>query len=274
MRFSFPWTFTYRAVSRRFKAILKEYTPLVESVGLDEAFMDVTQSPHGFPEQIAREIKRRIKREIGLTAFVGVGPNKLLAKIASDLNKPDGLTVIRDNDAAKILAELPTSKLWGVGKKTEKRLRKLGIETIGQLASALLDDLISAFGEKWGMALHEHARGMDESPVIPFHEPKSMGRELTYQRDTANLDVIKKTLFRLVEETVGEMNRRGYRARTIALKLRTSDFTTTTRADTLQEPTGSLKTIWQKALKMLSGYSMEKKLRLVGIRVSNLEKVR
>lgn len=144
---------------------------MVESVGLDEAFMDVTQSPHGFPEQIAREIKRRIKREIGLTAFVGVGPNKLLAKIASDLNKPDGLTVIRDNDAAKILAELPTSKLWGVGKKTEKRLRKLGIETIGQLASALLDDLISAFGEKWGMDSMSMPGEWTKAPSSPFMSP-------------------------------------------------------------------------------------------------------
>lgn len=265
-----PVDFTlYERESERFMAILRGYTPLVESFGLDEAFMDVSDCPTP-PLDIAREIKRRIREELGLTASVGIAPNKLLAKMASDMNKPNGFTVIKERDIEKTLYGLPVRKLWGVGEKTERRLNELGIKTIGELARVPVQHLTRNFGDAFGRMLYEHSHGIDESPVVPFYEPNSMSREVTYQEDTRDLCLIKETLFELTKDVVGRLKDEGYKARTVTLKIRYSDFHTITRAKTLVEPTDSFNDIWTIALEILNKVNMDKKVRLVGVKAGNL----
>lgn len=260
----------YRRVSERIFAILKGYSPLVEPVSLDEAFLDITDTETP-PEDVARDIKKRIREETGLTASVGIGPNKLIAKIASDMNKPDGLTVIREADVRRALFPLPPSKLWGVGKKTEERLKAMGIQTIGDLSETPVEALMEVFGKVTGQTLHEHALGIDETPVVTTYERRSMSREITYQRDTGDMRVIRETLFMLSKDLAGALKEEGYRGRTVTLKIRYQDFTTVTHAKTLPEHIDSGDTLSEIAVSLLSSFQWNKKVRLVGIRVSNLK---
>jgi DNA polymerase-4 len=261
----------YMGVSERFMEILRGYTPLVESFGLDEAFLEVTEIQRETAE-IALEIKRRIREELGLTCSVGVAHNKLLAKLASDMKKPDGLTVIKTGEVEKVLSDLPVRRLWGVGEKTEKRLTDMGIETIGDLARAPVRYLIANFGEIIGRTLHDHARGMDDSPVVPFYEPQSMGREVTYQVDTGDAFLIRETLKELVDDVVMRMRDGGYKGKTVTVKVRYSDFRTHTKAKTLEDLTDSMEDILMAAMELLERFEMKKKVRLVGVNVSKLEK--
>jgi len=261
----------YSEVSQGLMKILRNYTSLVESVGLDEAFLDVTGSERS-PLEIAWEIKRRIKEELSLTASVGVAPNKLLAKIASGLNKPDGLTSIGEKMVQRVLSPLPVSILWGVGRKTETRLKDMGVSTIGDLVKVSLKTLQATFGKVYGRMLYNHTRGIDETQVIAFHEPKSMGRETTFQVDTTDLNLIRDTLFRFVKFLVKELRHAGYQGRTITVKIRYSDFSTHTRSHTLPEPVDSQETIYNKVLALLPKFDLSRKVRLVGVRVSNLVK--
>jgi len=263
----------YERESERFMAILRGYTPLVESFGLDEAFIDVSDCPTP-PLDIAREIKRRIREELGLTASIGIAPNKLLAKMGSSMNKPNGFTVIKERDIEKTLSNLPVRRLWGVGEKTERRLNELGIKTIGELARVPIQHLTRNFGDAFGRMLHEHSHGIDESPVVPFYEPNSMSREVTYQEDTRDLYLIKETLFELTRDVVERLKDEGYKARTVTLKIRYSDFHTITRAKTLVEPTDSFNCIWAIAIEILNRVNMEKKVRLVGVKAGNLTRKR
>ncbi|MBI5286094.1 MAG: DNA polymerase IV [Deltaproteobacteria bacterium] len=259
----------YERESDRFMAILREYTPLIESFGLDEAFMDVTDCP--IPAlDIAREIKRRIREGLGLTTSVGIAPNKLLAKMASDINKPNGFTVVMEKDVERFLSNLSVRKLWGVGEKTEKRLHELGIKTIRGLAKVPLQHLIRNFGVAFGRMLYEHSHGIDESPVVPFYEPNSMSREITYQEDTRDLYLIKETFFELTKDVVDKLKDEGYKAKTVTLKIRYSDFQTITRAKTIAQPTDSFNDIWTAVVEILNKVDMAKKVRLVGVKVSNL----
>lgn len=261
----------YENESEKFMAILREYTSLVESFGLDEAFMDVTECDKSVLD-IAREIKRRIKDELGLTASVGIAPNKLLAKMASDMNKPNGFTVIRERDIEKVLASLPVRKLWGVGEKTEKRLHELGIRTIGELAKVPTQHLVRNFGEVFGRMLYEHSRGIDESPVIPFYEPSSFSREVTFQEDTRDLYLIKETLFELAKDIADRLKYDKYKAKTVTLKIRYRDFHTITRAKTMKKPTDSSNDIWTTTLDILNKVDFLKEVRLVGVKISGLLK--
>ena len=261
----------YVEVSLEMKTILKKFTPLVESLGLDEASLDVSEFGAD-PETIAKKIKKEIREKLGLTASVGIAPNKMLAKLASDLNKPDGLTVIREGDVKKVLAPLPVRKLFGVGPKTEARLKEMDITTIGQLAITSSHKLIQVFGETYGNLLYNFSRGLDDSPVTPFHEPKSFGRETTFEKDTDSLGQVKAVLLRFARFLFQELNNYQYRAKTVTLKIRFSDFSTHTKAYTLQEPASSIKIIFDAAVKLLEQFSIDKKVRLVGLRLSNLEK--
>ncbi|MEW6188963.1 MAG: DNA polymerase IV, partial [Actinomycetota bacterium] len=249
----------YSEVSQRLMKILRDYTSLVESLGLDEAFLDVTESERN-PVDIAREIKRRITEELGLTASVGVAPNKLLAKIASGLNKPDGLTSIGGKRVQRVLSPLPVFTLWGVGRKTEIRLKDMGISTIGDLAKVPLKTLQETFGKVYGRMLYNHARGMDETPVIAFHEPKSMGRETTFQVDTTDLNLIRDTLSRFVKFLVKDLRHADYRGRTITVKIRYSDFSTHTRSHTLPEPVDSQEIIYNEVRALLSKFDLTRKV--------------
>ncbi|MBI3399556.1 MAG: DNA polymerase IV [Deltaproteobacteria bacterium] len=262
----------YENESEKFMSIIREYTPLIESFGLDEAFMDVTECGKSSLD-IAREIKKRIKEELGLTASVGIAPNKLLAKMASDMNKPNGFTVIREKDIEKMLSPLSVRKLWGVGEKTESRLHEMGIKTIGDLAKLPVQHLESNFGKSFGRMLYEYSHGMDDSPVVPFYEPSSFSREVTFQQDTRDLYLIKETLFELAKDVVGGMKHDKYKAKTVTLKIRYKDFHTITRAKSVEESTGSFNDIWATALEIFNKIDFPKEVRLVGVKVSGLRKI-
>jgi DNA polymerase-4 len=263
----------YSRVSGRIKEILREFTPIIEDVGIDEAFLDISSIDKP-SEEIAKEIKRRIKDETDLTCSIGIAPNKLLAKMASDMQKPDGFTIITEEDVESHIWPLPARKLWGVGPKTETYLKEMGIKTIGELASLSLDRLIEEFGQSYGNYLYEASRGMDESPLITHWEPKSISRETTFQRDVDNWQVIAKTLVELTKEVVISMKEEGYQGRTITVKVRFSDFKTYTRAKTLAESTVSLDEIRRAVFDCLKRFELKKKVRLIGMRIGNLEKIR
>jgi len=261
----------YQHVSRQVMDILADYTPLVEQISVDEAFLDVTGSLRlfGTALQIGRELKSRIRSELGLSASVGIAPNKFLAKLASDHDKPDGLVVIQAGHERQFLNPLPISRLWGVGKATERRLQQLGIRTIGQLAAYPRGVLERQFGVM-GPHLHELAQGRDDRPVVPEHEAKSLSSEHTYQTDTRSIDVMQRTLMGLAEDVGARLRTAGLKGRTIQLKLRFADFTTITRRRTLAHCTDVNDTIYGTAVELLQQAVPEGlKVRLLGVGMSN-----
>ena len=262
----------YSRVSEKIKGMLSEFTPIIEDVGIDEAFLDLSSIDKS-SEEIAEEIKKRIKDETGLTCSIGIAPNKLLAKIASDMEKPDGLTVITEDDIQKRIWPLPVRKLWGVGPKTEAYLKGMGIKTIGDLASLPLDRLTGEFGQSYGNYLYEASRGIDESPLVTHWEPKSVSRETTFQEDVKDWQVIAKTLVELTKDVVKSMKEEGYKGRTVTVKVRFSNFETHTRAKTFTEITDSLDQIRKGAFDCLNRFELKKRVRLIGVRMGNLEKV-
>ena len=261
----------YSRVSRELMEVLKEFGEAIESVGLDEAFIDISDSPMGTPEDIGKKLKALIRERLGLTASVGIGPNKLVAKIASDLEKPDGLTIIPEGQVRERLAPLPARRIWGVGEVTEARLKKLGITTLGQLADA--DDALLAgeFGERWGPELKERAKGIDDSPLTTEWEPKSLSRETTFEQDTRSQLVVKKELEWMSEDLQERLKKWDYKAKTVTVKLRYKGFTTLTRAKTLDAPTDDKDAILKAALGLLHKFPWDQPVRLVGLRVSGFE---
>ena len=265
----------YEEVSEKFMAILRDYSPLVESFGLDEAFVEVLADPGEDPYKhalaLSSEMKARVKRELGLTASVGVAPNKLLAKMCSEVKKPDGYFVLEEREVEKFLRDMPVIKLWGVGTKTEKRLKDLlGLKTVGELARAPVTHLQRYFGPIIGKSLHEHARGIDDSPVVPFYEPESIGREVTFEEDAADFHMMRETLYALTEDVTARLKAAGDKAKTVTIKVRFNNFKTLTRSESMEEPTHSLNDIWAVALKLLEGVDMVRPVRLVGVKLSGL----
>jgi DNA polymerase-4 len=261
----------YSRVSAIIKGILKEFSPVLQDVGIDEAFIDISgiEKP---AEEIARNIKRRILEETGLTCSIGIAPNKLLAKMASDMQKPDGITVITENDIEGRLRPLPVRKLIGVGPKTEGRMKSMGIKTIGELAALSLESLIENFGDSYGSYLYEAARGIDESPLVTHWEPKSSSRETTFQKDVSDWQDIARTVADLSKEVASDIKRAGYKGKTVTVKIRFSDFETHTRARTLDAATDSAETIRKGAFECLKRFEFKKKVRLIGVRITGLKK--
>jgi DNA polymerase IV len=259
----------YLDASRQFKSILLKVTSIVEDVGIDEMFLDISVSADA-NEFIASRIKSDIREKTGLTCSVGIAWNKLLAKIASDMQKPDGLTILNDSDIETRLWLLPIRKLYGIGPKTEIHLKNLNIGTIGQLAALPLDKLIANFGKSYGHYLYEACRGIDDSPLITHWEPKSISREVTFQEDVKNWQIIAKTLADLVKEVLNGMKHYGYKARTITLKIRFSDFQTLTRATTIPDYTDSEDEIRKAAFACLKRINLNKRVRLIGVSTGNL----
>lgn len=260
----------YQQVSRQVMAILRHYTPLLEQISVDEAFLDVTGSRRLFGEagQIGREIKARIRAELDLTASVGIASNKFVAKVASDLRKPDGLVLVRAGQEAAFLAPLPISRLWGVGKATERRLHDLGLRTIGQLARFPEDYLERQFGNL-GPHLHRLALGQDDRPVETEHEAKSVSAETTFAQDIADRALMEATLLRLAEDVGRRVRRGGLRGRTIQLKLRFESFETITRRQTLPRPTDADATLYRVVLRLLGEAPLTgRKVRLLGVGLS------
>lgn len=261
----------YARVSGKIKDILQKFCPLMQDVGIDEAFLDISQIDKP-PEEIAKEIKTAIKQVTGLTCSIGIAPNKLLAKIASDMQKPDGLTIINNDDIENRIWPLPVRKLWGVGPKTETYLKEMGIETVGALALLSLEKLLEKFGNSYGKYLYEASRGIDDSPLITHWEPKSTSREVTFQWDIGNWQVIAKTIAELTREVAKDLKQSGYKGRTVTVKIRFSDFETHTRAKTLEQSTNSVDEIRTAAFDCLRRFELKKKVRLVGVRMGGLEK--
>ncbi len=267
---SFP---KYRDASQKFMAILADFSPSVEPVSLDEAYLDATgfESIYGSIWQMAVAIKQRIKDELGLCASVGIASCKVVAKIAAELSKPDGLREIARGEERSFLAPLPIAKLPGVGKKTEQILSGLGIDTIGKLSIMPLSALKSRFGAS-GELLHRYANGIDNRQVEPPGAAKSISRETTFGKDTKDRSLLNAT-FRYLSERVGaELRRRGKQTRCVTLKLRYADFTTITRSRTLKQASNIDQTIFDTGLELLNKALAQEKqpVRLIGIGVSNL----
>ncbi|MCL5421195.1 MAG: DNA polymerase IV [Nitrospirae bacterium] len=261
----------YSRVSEKIKSLLGEFSPVMEDVGIDEAFLDITDV-HKPSEEISKEIKKRIWEETGLTCSIGIAPNKLLAKIASDMQKPNGLTIITEADVEARIWPLPVRKLWGVGPKTEAYLKSIGIMTIAQLAATPIDELHRRFGKSYGHYLYEASRGIDESPLVTHWEPKSTSREVTFQSDINNWQELARNVAELTREVVDDIRGRKYRCRTVTVKMRFNDFKTLTRAKTLPGYSDSPEEIRKAAFDCLNRFEIKKKVRLLGVRLSGFER--
>ena len=261
----------YSRVSAEIMELLGEFSPRVEPLSLDEAFLDVTGTDRllGPPLDVAWRIKTRIRDATRLTASVGLAPNKFLAKMASDLKKPDGFVFVEPGREAEFLAPLPIRRMWGVGKVAETDLKRMGIETIGQLARTPRELLAKRFGAV-GEELWALAHGVDERPVTPWRSPKSIGAEETFARDHLDMDLLDQTLLGQAERVGRECREAGVRCRTVTLKLRFSDFRTLSRSQTLQVPTDQARQIFQEARWLLRQVWTGQAVRLIGVSVSNL----
>jgi DNA polymerase-4 len=261
----------YAGVSREVMAILADFTPLLEPLSIDEAFLDVTGTErlHGDGAAVARTIKSRITTALRLTASVGVAANKFVAKVASDLRKPDGLVVVAPGTEADFLAPLPVSRLWGVGRVTGAGLEAMGVSTIGQLAAVPAAYLAARFGES-GRALHDLSLGRDDRAVEPFAPPKSMGAEETFGRDHRDVERLAATLREQAERVARELREGGYAGRCVTLKLRFADFSTLTRRHT-DDPTQDGLLIYRRARALLERIPLRQPVRLIGLSVSGLE---
>ena len=263
----------YAAVSEQVFEIFHRFTPLVEPLSIDEAFLDVSGSQRLFGpgESIARRIKAAVRDELGLTASVGVAFNKFLAKLASDMDKPDGLTVITESNVRDVLDPLGISKMWGVGPAGEKQFRRLGIRTFADLSRTDVKVLTQHLGQV-GEHFHRLARGLDDRPVTPDHEAKSIGQERTFPVDVADITELRAVLLAQTEQVARRLRRIGLEGRTVTLKLRTGDFTTLTRSTTLDRATDVTAEMWRAAESLLSAWSRRRPrpLRLLGVTVSQL----
>lgn len=261
----------YSQYSRQIMNILDEFTPLVQPVSIDEAFMDVSGSVHlfGSVEKIGEAIRRRIFEETGLTASVGIAPSKSVAKIASDYQKPDGMTIVPQENVQKFLDSLPVTKLWGVGKKTFANLEKLGITTVRQLREYPLDLLTKKYG-KMGPHLHRMSRGIDEREVHDRDPVKSISHETTFREDHTDLELISATLLSLSENVSVRLRKKTFRGKTIQLKIRYEDFSTFTRHKTLSHPTNLTEEIFRISKSLFDEFYKGRPVRLIGVGVSQL----
>ena len=264
----------YREVSQQIREIFREFTPVIEPLSIDEAFLDVTGSLRlfGGKRKLARELQDRIKERTGLTASLGVAPNKLVAKIASDLEKPQGLVIVDPGEVREFLRPMPVGRLWGVGPKTEEALEKLNIQTIGDLADRDPKELEMRFG-KHGREMWRRANGRDDRPVKTNEEVKSVGHEHTFETDTADPSLLASTLMKLSEKVAHRLRKGGLQGRTVTTKLRFEDFTTLTRATTLDKHTDNAPEIYAVASRNLDRIDMAgRRVRLIGVTVSGLHR--
>jgi DNA polymerase-4 len=268
-----------RRYSRLFKATIAEIAPVIEDRGVDEVYIDFTDVPGGQREggrALARLIQRAILEKTGLTCSIGVAPNKLIAKMASEFNKPNGISVLYEADVQAKIWPLPVRKINGIGPKAEVKLAKLHLHTIGDIAAQDREWLIDNFGKSYGAWMHDAAWGRDDRPVVTESEPVSMSRETTFDRDLhavrdrAELGAIFTDLCRQV---AGDLQRKGYVGRTIGIKLRYDDFRIATRDQSIDHFTADAKTIRQVAGQCLKRVPLDRRLRLLGVRVGKLAKV-
>lgn len=262
----------YVEISRVVMGSLGEFSPLVEQVSVDEAYIDLTgtEGLFGPPVEAACAIKQRICEATSLTCSIGLSTSKLLAKIASDMDKPDGLTVIPPGGVRAFLEKLPIGKVPGIGKRSEEELSKLGVARIGDLHRFERKFLVERFG-KFGERLSRIARGEVDSPVVPYTAPKSISGEMTFENDTDDSSVIKKILLAQSDRVARRLRKQGFRGRTVTLKLKTGDFRTLTRSSTLERPVQLADVIYREAVKLFEAERLREKVRLVGVGIGKLE---
>jgi DNA polymerase-4 len=261
----------YKYISEQIFRIFYRFTPLVEPLSIDEAFLDVTGSVRlfGEPEDIAKIIKDAVRDEIGLTVSAGVAPSKFVAKIASDLEKPDGLTVVKADRVREFLDPVPINRMWGVGKVTMEALSRLGIRTFHDLSLMPPEVLEQRFGTN-GLKMHKLSMGIDERDVITEHDVKSIGHEDTFSQDIMDLSAAKKELLSQANRVARRMRHEGIKGKTITLKVKYNDFSRITRSITLSEASDDALMIYSKVCELLGRTSIGKKpVRLLGISVSN-----
>lgn len=265
----------YAEMSRKIMAIMYDLSPAIEPLSIDEAFLDVTGSLRLLGEAVplAKKLKERVKSETGLVASVGVAPNKFLAKIASDLEKPDGLVIVEPGHEAEFLAPLPIKRMWGIGKKTIPLFEKHGITTIGQIADALPNELVKWLGKN-GMGFWQLAHGIDSRSVETGSAVKSVSKEFTFAEDTADCELLEKMIFELAEDVGRSLRKKNLQVRTVQLKIRLSDFSTFTRRKTFSSFFDSATMIRETALQLLRQFDcMEQKTRLIGVGVSQFKTI-
>jgi len=273
----------YRRYSRLFKAAVAEIAPHIEDRGIDEIYIDLTEvpgaqepagsDPLGGVRAVAQAIKDNVRRATGLSCSIGVTPNKLLSKLCSDLEKPDGLTLLAEGDLQRRIWPLPAKRINGIGPKASAKLESFGIHTIGDLAAADPRWLVAQFGQSYGRWLHEAAHGRDDRPVVTYSEPKSLSRETTFERDLHarhDREQLGVIFTRLCEQVAADLARKGYVGKTIGVKVRYDDFRTLTRDHTLPHHTADAREIRRAAGLCLKRVPLERRLRLLGVRVGSL----
>lgn len=269
----------YRKYSRLFKAAVRQVAPLVEDRGIDEIYIDLTELPgarHDAGRGVAQALKDAVREATGLSCSIGVTPNKLLSKICSDLDKPDGLTLLDPAEIPARIWPLPARKINGIGPKATEKLAGLGLHTIGDLAAADPAFLVSQFGRSYGAWLHAAAHGRDDRPVVTYSEPKSISRETTFERDlhaVRDRAALGAIFTELCIELAGDLARKGYAGKTIGIKLRFDDFRIVTRDLTLPAHTMDARTIRRAAGECLKRVDLSRRLRLLGVRAGNLAKL-
>jgi len=276
----------YRKYSRMFKEAVRSVVPDIEDRGIDEIYIDLTgvvasAASDGAPDPWVRarvaavDIQRAVREATGLSCSIGITPNKLLSKIASDLDKPGGLTILTAADIPKRIWPMPVRKLNGLGPKAASRLATLGIHTIGELASVDRIVLVEHFGKSYGTWMHEAANGRDQHLVVTFREPKSVSRETTFEQDlhpVRDREQLSRVFTDLCKRVADDLRRKGYLGRTIGLKIRFDNFTTITRDRTLDAPTHDASVIRRAAGECLKRVSLDRRIRLLGVRVGGLRK--
>jgi len=273
----------YRRYSRLFKAAVAEVAPLIEDRGIDEIYIDLTRvpgvqeavghDPLGGVRAVAQEIKNSVRRATGLSCSIGVTPNKLLSKISSDLDKPDGLTIVTAADIPRLIWPLPVRRVNGIGPKAAAKLASLGIRTVGELAACERAWLVERFGRSYGAWLWDAAHGIDDRPVVTHSEPVSMSRETTFERDlhaVRDRAALSQIFSSLCDELAHDLQRKGYAGRTIGIKLRFDDFKTVTRDLTLPEAVSDFAAIRRAAGQCLKRVDLTRRLRLLGVRAGSL----
>jgi len=263
----------YREVSEQVFAIFEQFTPLVEPLSIDEAFLDVggTQRLFGPADEVARQIKQRVRDETHLTVSVGVSHNKFLAKLASDLEKPDGLTVIRPDMLDSWLAKLPVDKLWGVGPATRLKLEAISVRTFGDVRSMSTQQLRRCFGD-FGEHFASLARGIDDRPVTPDTQAKSIGQEQTFTLDLTDPDAVRRVMLTQSEQVARRLRKHELLARVVTVKIRYGDFKTITRSETLDEPASATDDIWHVARGLFDRWAAKafQPVRLIGVTAKDL----
>jgi DNA polymerase-4 len=264
----------YREASLAVMGLLTELSPLIEQVSVDEAYVDLTPTHPDVDvvtvAVLAERLRARVREVTGLTASIGVGTSKLMSKIGSELNKPDGLTVITPGTEAETLAPMPIRKLPGVGPATQERLHRHGLHTIGEVAAAPLADLLDILGQAHGQALHQHSRGIDPRSLEPDREAKSVSAETTFAHDLTDQRELADHARRLIDRVIVRLAKEGTSGRTITLKIRSYDFSTITRSVTLDQPTDSATKIFNGAKQLLAAIDTSNGIRLLGVGVSGL----